>query len=59
MSGPAALDRVVVRAADLTGDGIVDFTDYLRFLNLFDAGDLRVDFTKRRRRRLLRLSGVP
>jgi len=31
--------------ADLTDDGIVDFADYLEFLNLFDAGDPRVDFT--------------
>ncbi|MCC6676212.1 MAG: hypothetical protein IT436_03630 [Phycisphaerales bacterium] len=30
--------------ADLNGDGIVDFADYLEFLNLYDAGDLRVDF---------------
>lgn len=32
-------------AADLNCDGVADFTDYLEFLNLFDAGDLRVDFT--------------
>ncbi len=31
--------------ADLNGDGFVDFADYLDFLNLFDAGDLAVDFT--------------
>ncbi|MCC6677878.1 MAG: hypothetical protein IT436_12095 [Phycisphaerales bacterium] len=30
--------------ADLTIDGVVDFSDYLEFLNLYDAGDLRVDF---------------
>ena len=30
--------------ADLNGDGIVDFADYLEFLNLFDAMDPRVDF---------------
>lgn len=30
--------------ADLNQDGVVDFTDYLEFLNLFDAGDARVDF---------------
>ncbi|MCC6676664.1 MAG: hypothetical protein IT436_05925 [Phycisphaerales bacterium] len=30
--------------ADLNGDGLVDFADYLEFLNLYDAGDLRVDF---------------
>lgn len=29
--------------ADLTGDGLVDFTDYLEFLNLYDAGDPRAD----------------
>lgn len=32
-------------AADLNQDGLVDFSDYLDFLTLFDAGDLRVDFT--------------
>ncbi|MCC6676076.1 MAG: right-handed parallel beta-helix repeat-containing protein [Phycisphaerales bacterium] len=30
--------------ADLNGDGQVDFADYLEFLNLYDAGDLRADF---------------
>ncbi|MCC6676351.1 MAG: hypothetical protein IT436_04330 [Phycisphaerales bacterium] len=30
--------------ADLNGDGIVDFSDYLEFLNLYDALDPRVDF---------------
>lgn len=30
--------------ADLNGDGIVDFGDYLEFLNLFAAQDPRVDF---------------
>ncbi|MCC6679214.1 MAG: hypothetical protein IT436_18970 [Phycisphaerales bacterium] len=30
--------------ADLTGDGLVDFSDYLEFLNLYEAGDLSVDF---------------
>ncbi|MCC6679182.1 MAG: hypothetical protein IT436_18810 [Phycisphaerales bacterium] len=29
---------------DLNGDGVVDFADYLEFLNLFDAQDPRVDF---------------
>lgn len=24
--------------ADLTGDGLVDFSDYLEFLNLYDSG---------------------
>ncbi|MCC6675926.1 MAG: right-handed parallel beta-helix repeat-containing protein [Phycisphaerales bacterium] len=31
--------------ADLTGDGIVDFADYLEFLNRYDALDPSVDFT--------------
>ncbi|MCC6678720.1 MAG: hypothetical protein IT436_16430 [Phycisphaerales bacterium] len=31
--------------ADLNGDGIVDFADYLEFLTLYDALDPRVDFT--------------
>ncbi|MCC6678613.1 MAG: hypothetical protein IT436_15880 [Phycisphaerales bacterium] len=31
---------------DLNGDGIVDFADYLDFLNLYDAQDLRVDFNQ-------------
>jgi len=30
--------------ADLNSDGLVDFSDYLDFLNLYDAGDLAVDF---------------
>ncbi|MCC6676479.1 MAG: hypothetical protein IT436_04985 [Phycisphaerales bacterium] len=30
--------------ADLNKDGIVDFADYLEFLNLYDAGDPAVDF---------------
>ncbi|MCC6675595.1 MAG: CHRD domain-containing protein [Phycisphaerales bacterium] len=30
--------------ADLNCDGLVDFADYLEFLNLYDAGDLRVDY---------------
>jgi len=29
---------------DFNGDRIVDFADYLEFLNLFDAQDLRIDF---------------
>jgi len=32
-------------AADLNGDGIVDFADYLEFLNLYEALDPRADFT--------------
>ncbi|MCC6679205.1 MAG: PEP-CTERM sorting domain-containing protein [Phycisphaerales bacterium] len=31
--------------ADLTDDGTIDFTDYLEFLNLFDAADPRADYT--------------
>ncbi|MCC6675931.1 MAG: S8 family serine peptidase [Phycisphaerales bacterium] len=31
-------------AADLNGDGLVDFSDYLQFLTLYDAADLAVDF---------------
>ncbi|MCC6675674.1 MAG: CRTAC1 family protein [Phycisphaerales bacterium] len=30
--------------ADLTGDGLVDFSDYLEFLNRYDAGDASVDY---------------
>ncbi|MCC6675752.1 MAG: matrixin family metalloprotease [Phycisphaerales bacterium] len=30
--------------ADLNGDGIVDFSDYLEFLSFYDVGDLAVDF---------------
>lgn len=33
-------------AADLNGDGVVDFADYLEFLNLYDALDPRVDFNQ-------------
>ncbi len=33
----------VVCVADLNRDGVVDFGDYLEFLNLFDATDPRVD----------------
>ncbi|MCC6676653.1 MAG: hypothetical protein IT436_05870 [Phycisphaerales bacterium] len=31
-------------AVDLNGDGVVDFADYLEFLNLYDALDPAVDF---------------
>ncbi|MFG0284530.1 MAG: GC-type dockerin domain-anchored protein [Phycisphaerales bacterium JB039] len=31
--------------ADLTGDGSLDFFDFLEFQNLFAAGDLQADFT--------------
>ena len=30
---------------DLTGDGLLDFFDFLEFQNLFGAGDLAADFT--------------
>lgn len=30
--------------ADLNGDGLIDFTDYLEFLNLYDAQNPRIDF---------------
>ena len=30
--------------ADLTGDGILDFFDFLEFQDLFAAGDPRADF---------------
>jgi len=40
-SDPAGL---TVCAADLNCDALVDFSDYLEFLNLYDASDLRVDF---------------
>lgn len=30
--------------ADLTGDGLIDFNDFLEFLNLYNAGDPRADF---------------
>ena len=44
-ASPIALRLIEkVCAVDLNGDGIVDFADYLEFLNLFDAQDLRVDF---------------
>ncbi len=32
--------------ADLNADGLVDFADYLDFLNLYDAQDPRVDFNQ-------------
>lgn len=44
-SGAAEVIVRSVCAADLDSDGVVDFVDYLEFLSLFDAGDLRVDFT--------------
>ncbi|MCC6675759.1 MAG: hypothetical protein IT436_01320 [Phycisphaerales bacterium] len=31
--------------ADLNDDGLVDFADYLEFLNFYDAEDVAVDFT--------------
>ncbi|MCC6675925.1 MAG: VCBS repeat-containing protein [Phycisphaerales bacterium] len=49
---PPALARITILRgsaagpcpADLTGDGIVDFADYLEFLNRYDALDPSVDF---------------
>ncbi|MCC6676651.1 MAG: hypothetical protein IT436_05860 [Phycisphaerales bacterium] len=41
VSAPA---RLVLRSADLNGDLVTDFTDYLDFLNRFDAEDETVDF---------------
>ncbi|MCC6675883.1 MAG: hypothetical protein IT436_01950 [Phycisphaerales bacterium] len=32
--------------ADASGDGLLDFADYLTFLNLFDAADPRADINK-------------
>lgn len=32
--------------ADLTGDGLVDFSDYLEFLNLYEAEDPRADYNR-------------
>lgn len=42
----AKLELVVLtgQLADRTGDGIVDFSDYLDFLNAYDAGDLSADY---------------
>jgi hypothetical protein len=37
---------VFVCPVDLTGDTIVDFADFLEFLNLFGAQDPRVDYTQ-------------
>lgn len=31
---------------DLSGDGLVDFSDYLEFLNRYETGDLRIDFSQ-------------
>jgi len=44
---PSEAGIVLVEAgcrADLTGDGVLDFFDFLEFQNLFAAGDLRADF---------------
>jgi hypothetical protein len=51
---PISVNRVVVFrltgpvepecVPDLNGDGVVDFNDFLEFLNLYNAGDPRVDF---------------
>ncbi|MCC6676053.1 MAG: hypothetical protein IT436_02810 [Phycisphaerales bacterium] len=44
MSAVAAVN--VTCAADLNCDGLVDFSDYLAFLNLYDAQDPEVDFNQ-------------
>ncbi|MCC6677035.1 MAG: hypothetical protein IT436_07820 [Phycisphaerales bacterium] len=48
LGGPSAAGIAYLKAppclVDLNGDGIVDFGDYLEFLNLYDAQDPRVDF---------------
>jgi hypothetical protein len=41
----AAVPAHATCRADLTGDGVLDFFDFLEFQNLFAAGDLRADFT--------------
>lgn len=41
----SALPCTPICAADLNADGLVDFSDYLIFLNLYDAGDLRADLS--------------
>lgn len=40
-----ACEQLSACAADFTQDGVVDFSDYLEFLSLFDQGDSRVDFS--------------
>lgn len=45
-----SLDRAVLWtrvdcAVDLNDDGVVDFSDFLEFLNLYDAQDSRADLT--------------
>ena len=37
--------QVVLKSPDVNPDGVIDFGDYLEFLNRFDGGDLSVDFT--------------
>jgi hypothetical protein len=44
-SGAAWAIRLAVCLVDLNGDGIVDFNDFLGFMNLYNAGDPRADFT--------------
>lgn len=43
VSDPAVVTYCVV---DLNCDGLVDFADYLEFLNRYDDSDLTVDFTR-------------
>ncbi len=44
-SGAAVLTRVQC-AADLNADGVVDFNDFLEFLNLFNAGHALADVNR-------------
>ncbi|MCC6676771.1 MAG: hypothetical protein IT436_06470 [Phycisphaerales bacterium] len=37
------LPCTAICAADMNADGLIDFSDYLIFLNLYDAADLRAD----------------
>lgn len=39
-----AAQLTVLCAADLSGDGLIDFSDYLEFLNLFEASHVDADF---------------
>lgn len=41
--GAATLPTPPTCAADLDGDRVIDFADYLQFLNLFESGDPRAD----------------
>jgi hypothetical protein len=45
-AGPTTVTSILDCPADLNGDGLVDFADYLEFLNRFDEGDPSVDFNQ-------------